>query len=363
VSSLTVGRTRERLALITVAVLVSGAPWSVRPHVFTHLALIATLVAVVRGRLWPLPLLFVLWANVHGAVVLGFVVLGAALLVATLARDGAAVARLAVVTALGAAATLAAPLGVHLYDFVPGSIERLRSLGVSEWQPATSLSVREVGFWLSSAALVALAARYGRRLTRREDRLIVLVALLFVPLGFRATRNVAPFGLLFAPAVSRLLATRGRSDEPARPRPPHDTPARNVRDVAVMGALAAAAVAVAWAWPLPLLNWQPMSPAAAAAVRACPPNLYNAYDEGGPLIWFVPEKPVFVDGRQDPYPVELLRRLQVIERDALARRAAFAEFGVHCAAVPPASRLSTSLRLDGWRETFRDDQWVVLADR
>jgi hypothetical protein len=363
VSRLTVGPAKEQMALIAVAVFVSGAPWSVRPHTFTHLALLATLMAVVRGRLWPLPLLFVLWTNVHGAVVLGFVVLGAALVVAALARDGAAVARLALVTALCAAATLAGPLGTRLYTFIPESMERSREIGVSEWRPATSFSFRDVGFWASSAALVALAARYGRRLAGREDRLVVLVALLFVPLAFRATRNVAPFGLLFAPAASRLLATRVRSDEPESPPAPHDTPARNVRDLAVAGAVAATAVVVAWAWPLPLLNWTPVSAEAAAAIRACPPNLYNDYNQGGSLIWFVPEVPVFVDGREDPYPLEFLRRAAMLERDVVARRAAFAEFGVHCAAVPPASSLWSALRLEGWRETFRDGQWVVLADR
>ena len=50
-----------------------------------------------------------------------------------------------------------------------------------------------------------------------------------------------------------------------------------------------------------------MSPAAAAAIRQCHAPIYNGYNEGGILVWFVPGQPVFIDSRQDPYPVSLVQ--------------------------------------------------------
>ena len=49
----------------------------------------------------------------------------------------------------------------------------------------------------------------------------------------------------------------------------------------------------------PIRRW---SSQAVAALRSCHGNVYNRYDEGGFLIWFVPEKPVYIDSWQDPYP-------------------------------------------------------------
>ena len=58
-------------------------------------------------------------------------------------------------------------------------------------------------------------------------------------------------------------------------------------------------------------------------MRACDGPLYNHYDEGGYLIWFAPEKPVFVDNREDPFPLQ-----HIID-----------ELEVHAAgALPPAVR-------------------------
>jgi hypothetical protein len=367
--ALTVGPALRRFALIGVGAVLGGSPWSVRPHLFTHAALMVALWAVVRRRLWLLPPLFLLWTNVHGAVVLGAVVLGAALIVAALERDGAGALRLAGVGVLCAAATLVSPLGWRLVSFIGESMERSRVDGILEWQPALAPTVRNVAFWLASGGLIALAARGWRRLPGREDRIIVLAALLFIPLGLRAVRNVAPFALLLAPAVSRLFAAR-----PARAVAPRRAPAdadadnggepfAHARAVALAGAAAAACVAAAWAIPIEHLNWRPISAEAAAAIRSCPGRLYNQYNDGGPLIWFVPEQPVFIDGRQDPYPLAFLRRVRDLDDDDGERHALFAEHDVHCAALPIDSRLSTRLSTQGWRTLFLDQRWVVLTDR
>jgi hypothetical protein len=363
---LTAGPTRRRLVIVAAAVLLSGSPWSVRPQLATHLLLMATFWALDRRRPWLLPPLFALWVNVHGAVVLGFVLIGAALVAAALDRDGRAVLRMCAVGLLCFAATFASPLGARLYAFIGESMAKSRLDGVAEWQPALSLSPRAVAFWLAAAALVVATAPTWSRLSRREDRFAVVAALAFIPLGARAVRNIMPFALVLAPAASRLAAVWDGASPPHRGRgapPVGPSPAANVAELAAIALVAAGCVAAAWLWPLPLLAWTPVSPAAAAAIRACPERLYNSYDQGGPLIWFVPEKPVFIDGRQDPYPTDFLRRAMALPHDERLRRATFAEYGIHCAALAPESNLLPRLRAEGWRERHRDEQWVVSSDQ
>jgi hypothetical protein len=190
-----------------------------------------------------------------------------------------------------------------------------------------------------------------------------------LPLAARAVRNISPFFLLWAPAMSRLLGP-----EAALPRLPSflqraarppaadaEHPRLNLAIAMGLGLGAVAAVALCWAQPIERLGWRPLPPAAVTAIRACPGPLYNRYNEGGYLIWFVPEVPVFIDSRQDPYPAELLTAHIEAERtgdvDAL-----FARYHIACAALPPTSKVAQRLRADAaWTTKHADDAWVVLA--
>jgi hypothetical protein len=357
------GSTRARLALVALALPLSAAPWNLRPQLFTLLAMAATLRLTLSGRTWALPPLFLLWANVHGAVALGGGVLVAAIAVSLHERAWKRSAALAGLALVCAAATTVTPLGLGLYRFIAESMEKSRANDITEWRPALQLAARPVGFLLASAALVALTLRGWRRLPATADRIAVVAALLFIPLGLRATRNIAVFAVLAAPAASRLLvaapltlpswARRQGEPHPARPRDP--------RPLAGLAVLAVATVAFAWSRPLALFKWQPIAPGAVAAIRACGGNLFNQYNEGGVLLWFVPEKRVFVDSRQDPYPLELMRTARDLTHDDPLRQTTFARYGIGCAALPADADLGHRLAAEGWSEAYRDRAWRVLA--
>ena len=116
-----------------------------------------------------------------------------------------------------------------------------------------------------------------------------------------------------------------------------------------------------WRLPAPPLGWQPISAAAVAAIRACDAPLYNTYDDGGVLIWWVREKPVFVDNRQDPYPLEFLRAAHAVEAGENPQPL-FQKHGIGCAAVPSDAPIVSSLLSTGeWQQTYRDARWSVLV--
>ena len=97
---------------------------------------------------------------------------------------------------------------------------------------------------------------------------------------------------------------------------------------------------------------------AVAPSTACEGPLYNSYDDGGFLIWFLPERPVFLDSRQDPYPVDLIR--QDIRAQLQADYAdTFREHGVRCAFVRSGVPLDARLEADGWLQRYRDPVWTV----
>ena len=88
--------------------------------------------------------------------------------------------------------------------------------------------------------------------------------------------------------------------------------------------------------------------------------MYNHYDNGGPLIWFVPEQPVFIDSRQHPYPASFVVEHFDVE-DSGNYAPLFARYGIRCAVLPPYSKVSQALTRDGWRVTYKDAAWVVAV--
>ena len=96
-------------------------------------------------------------------------------------------------------------------------------------------------------------------------------------------------------------------------------------------------------------------------MRGCQGPLYNDYDSGGDLIWFLPERPVFVDNRQDPYPLPFLLEHIAVERGQKPYRPLFDRWGIRCAFLPADGRTTKRLVADGWTQRFRDKRWAVLA--
>ena len=103
-----------------------------------------------------------------------------------------------------------------------------------------------------------------------------------------------------------------------------------------------------------------MPPGALTALAQCPDNLYNRYDEGGYLLWFAPDRKVFMDGRQDPFPPELVLEHIEVEHGRQDYRDVFARHNIHCAYLPTESPTAAQLTTAGWTTLYRDAGWVVL---
>lgn len=348
---LTRGPLVERLLIVVAAAAGSTLIWSVRTQVFTIFLLPAVAWQIVRDRLLWVPALILLWANLHGGVLLGLILLGGSCLSAAFWNRNRLRARV-LCFILSAAATLVTPLGLTYWPAIFASLRRSQINRIQEWQD-TPLPPEQLLFWGTAGVLVWLAFKARRRLSE-PDSLLVLWAIMLLPSGIRTLRNVAPFMLMAAPAITRLLS----SPIPQAAVQPRD------RRALVFGGLGAivvgAAVAMLWSKPVAMLGWKPISPAARQAIAACPDPLYNRYADGGPIIWFVPGKRVFLDSRQDQYPTALVQRADLVEASGDYREL-FGEFSIACAVLPPSSRVAQALIRDGWHESFRDERWTVLV--
>jgi hypothetical protein len=204
-----------------------------------------------------------------------------------------------------------------------------------------------------AASVIARGGRLGDR--ERDDRLLVLTAAVLGVASITSIRNAPFFILVAAPALSRFLS--GQSWRPQ----PRIAGGPAVAMVGIAAIVATTFVMYRWRDHGVHLGWQPVSPLAADAMRRCPGPIFNTYAEGGALIWFVPEQPVFVDGRVEAYPLPLLERSRRADLDG-EYQALFDDYGLRCAVVPTGSPMDNALRRDAsMREWFADPQWSLFV--
>ena len=372
---LMVGPRLTRFALLTPGLLIAASAWSLRPQILTLFLLAFLVWLLVRDRhlLVTIPPYFLLWANAHGGVALGGVVLAVCSAAAVLRwirtrapDDRRRAQRLVVALPLAGLAVAATPLGWNIYRFVVTSAARSYAVQIAEWFVLRPDSIFGVLFWAATLAFVVLIVVRRRVIAKGDwaDWAVVAAALALLPLGIRSARNIGPFLILAVPAASHALGPTfrfrlRRRPDPSPPSPDH--PRANLALLLGLGVVGMAVVAFGWHAQPAALYWSPLSPGALGALEICPGPLYNFYGDGGALVWFAPTRRDFVDGRQDPFPVWLLRESFAVEQGAAPYQPLFAKFGVRCAFIPAKSKLADRLRGDGWRAQFLDADWAVLA--
>jgi hypothetical protein len=362
---LTPGSARTRFVAIAAVVAFACGTWSPRPQVFS-LLLLATTLALLRTRRYGwLPPLFLLWANLHGGVALGAWLLIAALAASTLESPRSTPRLLAACVGCALAACVT-PLGWRYWIEIADSLGRIKHLGIDEWAPPGIADSALIGFWAMLAAFAALLCARGRALWSDDDArqrghlTLVALALALVPAALGAVRNVPPFLMAAVPAVVVLMRTTARTA--ALPHAAVERPLLNLAIATTAVVAATITVVAAYAVPAVRLGWRPLPAESLAKLAECRGNLYNRYDEGGFLIWFAPDRKVFLDGRQDPYPTSLIAD-QIRAESTGDVASLLNRYDIRCAYMPTTALVTSRLLEDGWIRLYRDARWTVLARR
>lgn len=321
-----------RALVMVLAASAAAVFWSARPQMVSFLgcAVVLTLLRDKwRGgpdRLWLIPPLMLIWANLHGGFALAFVLLALAMagelirwLIGGESETASSPARtleglhllfkLGVVGLASAAAVCVNPFGPRLLllPFQTVGVGLLQAF-IQEWAAPDFHDRRFWPFLALLLALIVALARSRRRLDWRELALLVGTGYL----ALTAARNISIFVLVAAPlltdAVAELLADRGvRFQLDRRPQG-----ALALAHAAFLALLIVAEVvyAISELRPDALAEArEAILPVEAVAVlqREAPPGrLFNSYSWGGYILWAARDYPVIVDGRTDLYGDALL---------------------------------------------------------
>ena len=338
--------------LASLALVMSKATWTDRPQLFT-LALFPVLLELCfaaragsRPALVATVPLVLLWSDLHAGYALGIALLWIFAIDALLEHR----------PATGWVVTAA--LATFLVSALPGPLSLLRAAGhvayatkIAEESPVDILTPFGALFALFvGAALAAFLIRGGTLLGA-----IVLVPMLWLALS--AQRHVPLFGFAAVPFLAATFATtigplaaasRDAAHERSRPR--------------------VLLVALLWIGALASIATTPRSPDTRAypagardALKATSGILLNEYDWGGYLIWTVPERAVFVDGRLYPFvPNGVLAAYQTAVPVLPGWRSAIDRWNVSQALIRPDRALAQALRDDGWSVRSEGEGFVLL---
>lgn len=257
-------------------------------------------------RLWLLPLLFALWANVHVQFIYGLVVLGLAVAESLLERlrqrstgSGRALAppvsRMLCVATACAIATLATPYHLHLYGTIIDLIAQTGPLEyISEMQ---ALGFRVPWDWCVLAVVLGAVFALGWQRALRPFPLLLLAAGCF--LSFRARRDVW-FVVVAALAVIPTARSTAVAAECFRLTKLHALLV--AAGIIVVGVVVAHGRGISErSLEAALARTYPVAAAAVVEERGYMGPLYNHLDWGGYLVWRLPHLPVSIDGRTNIY--------------------------------------------------------------
>ena len=315
--------------LLSAAVLYVEVDLQPLPILFSILFFGIELMLLLESRrrgdgnlLYWLPPLFFLWANFHMQFVNGLLLLGLYVLAETVERwlhssghgsyspRGYSLAKILAIACFSAIATLLTPYGFHLFNAFSTVYSKVLFKYFAEMYAFSFRRPQDfVALLLVMAAFLAL----GRQ--RSRDLFKIGVMVVFAMLAFRVQRDVWCVLLPSIAVISDAVVDAGREN------------ARSGRfercNLEKMLAMALALFVLVLAVKVRVPSNEVLMKRAARVlpITACdyirtnhlPGPLFNAFNWGGFLIWYLPEYPVAIDSRQNLYNDELDRNLKVTE--------------------------------------------------
>jgi hypothetical protein len=369
----------RRAAWLTLAsfAVVAGA-LALRPQLFgmTLFALVLWIVARRRsnpGRVWLVPLIVAVWANLHGSFFLGPVLLGLAWL-QDLEQRVPDRHRMLRIAAVSIAASLANPFGLEVWRYAVGlSTNAFVTSRITEWQPTSLRSVDGALFFGSLALVGLLIARRGRPVAWSS----LLSLAIFAAIGVYAIRGIAWWGLAGSVAAAALLAgqpdgggsERGPEDANERPTRRSDRPTALNTIVAVVIALACVALLPAWrpvdprvGAPRNLVTDAPPGVTAALAAAVAPgTRVLNPQPWGSWFELAVPAAAMAIDSRIEVFPASVWAAYERVRAGGDGWQETLASWAVDLVVVGHAeTALRDRLVQAGWTVTFEDDDGAIL---
>ncbi|HUC88230.1 MAG TPA: hypothetical protein VMR95_03725 [Candidatus Binatia bacterium] len=346
---------RVRLIFILMAIAAMIPYVVIRPTVWDVLGLsILINLLVIRKSskaIWWLPLIFLVWANLHGGFILGLAVV----------FYFALIKRSRSLLLMGLACTLVSfinPYGPRLYVEIFRTLTDLSLHGQTEGMASLA-----VGF-----AAWPLIALWGAGLwSQGRKQFLAWMGLspLLLLASFVATRNLPLFVVVATPELNNYYTQVKKLIPKQLPR--YAKKLFYIMTLAILGLT----IYIIYPYAIPTSNRDANYPVAAVAYlknHPCTGSLFNDFNFGGYLIWKLPSVPVFIDGRmaswRNPQGEKYLDIYLNAVNDPSVRQTVFKQYDITCALVQNNVNWSvfiSQLKAQGWQAPVVANQTTLLV--
>ena len=354
--------------------------WSPRPQMFTFFFSCVVYYLLMlykrhgKDRLWLIPLIVLVWGNLHAGFATAFILMAGVVIGETVGnvfspkradRIGwRGIGRLLLIMVVAALALVINPFGLEMLKvpFQTVNIGVLQDF-IQEW---ASPNFHERQTW---PFLFLLLGSLGLAALSREpidwSDLALLIGTGF--LSFLAGRNIALFAVVATPVLARygeaFLAERGWTLRPMTTVQPGM--ARLNWLVLILIALVGVGKIIYAVNPFTVseaqIKYLPVQVADYIETEHPQGNMFNSYNWGGYLMFAAPDVPVFVDGRTDLYGDDFLAqylRTVFLQGDW---RAVLDEYDIGFVVIEADGVMAAVLRDEpGWHLAYEDDQAVLF---
>jgi hypothetical protein len=379
-------------AVAVLALAAGSLHWLARPHIFTFLMLALWIDSLERlrcgylGSWWRLPVIMLLWANLHGAFIAGFVtwgIYGFGIAWDAVWKYSAAhiPARFERAFLLGGIvsflATLMNPSGPGLWSTSIGYIgSRYLVSHTAEYLPP---NFHDPSTWPFLLMLALTLAAFGLQARRVPAAQLFLICAWLV-MALYSVRNVPLFAIVTAPPLAsilsvwlvehaprlNLLARWLAMEERLRQI---EISLKGTLWPAVLTLLVVVVLASGAAldfsgkgnhfdeaiFPVAAVDWMQDNPQKGEG--------FNYFPWGGYLLYRMwPEEQVFIDGQTDFYGESLTRQYEQVITLAPGWQQVFEQYHVRWVLIPVDEPLvGVLIEQPGWSVAYQDETAVLLA--
>lgn len=358
------------LFLSVVAAYTAGLHWLARPHVFTFLfaALWAYQLENVKSKVWFFPLIMLVWANTHGAFIVGFVILGAHLtgwLWEYLHRQTTKEAgvRLMLIGATSLAVTLLNPAGWHLWGTSVGYFGSQYLIDHTVEYQSPNFHIWSTWPFLVMLGVGILTAGIGGKWRAHESLLFAGWTLL----SLYSARNIPLFAIIVAPYIGTAIQSIVEGIPFLQQSDQRLAQVENGLRGVAWPVLAVVLLAVlTYRQPLPGNTFDPAKfPVEAVNWLEANPQegkMFNYFTWGGYLLYRMwPEQRVFIDAQTDFYGEELTREYATVMYTEPGWEDVLEKYEVSWTIVPAQGPLIRALHEEhGWDVVYQDHTAAIL---
>lgn len=271
------------------------APLGLRPQVFSWLLFSVLITVLLKDKLWlrfkyGLPLLILMWVNLHGSFPLGIIMIVIAVLVRAIQKKKISLIDLSIV-GFCIAMTFVNPYKERIWLEIWNEVsDKSIYWSFQEWLPA--FFVLNYGFIVLFPLSIVLTLKFWKKLSLMEKVYYVV----FLLLAFSSNRHI-PFWLLIALSLTAkqieyLYQEVGQ--EKVRKR---FFIAYKIFFIIVLEIAISQFLAVLHKNKYSSLSIYPEKALRFLKTHESKGNIFAEYGWGGYLIWQYPQKKVFIDGR------------------------------------------------------------------